>query len=78
MARHRRRSHCVEPATGWWQSGYDLVSSAAVDVEARYDVVVRERRDPELPRDLTPEKLSFAVGVVLILVFVAVWALHWA
>jgi hypothetical protein len=54
------------------------VSRRAAGVAARYDLFVPERRDPQLPRDLTPEKLSFAVGIVLIVVFVAVWALHWA
>jgi hypothetical protein len=34
------------------------------------------RREPSLPRDLTPEKVSFVIGVVLIVVFLVVWVFH--
>ena len=56
--------------------GYDLVSASLIASEGVYDVSVSERRDPPLPRDLTPEKISFGIGVLLLGVFVAVWVLH--
>jgi 4-hydroxybenzoate polyprenyltransferase len=58
------------------RTGYDVVSARAESGACRYDVTVRESRERPLPRDLTPEKVSFAVGVVLIVIFLAVWVLH--
>jgi hypothetical protein len=56
-------------------SGNELVSVPAHGLRRGYDIDVARRRT-EVPRDLTPEKLSFAIGVLLVLVFVAVWVFH--
>ncbi len=70
-----RPSHCVEPATSWLPFGNELVSAPARRFLRGYDIGVARRRI-DVPRDLTPEKLSFAIGVLLVLVFLAVWVFH--
>jgi hypothetical protein len=56
-------------------SGNELVSALTHGLRRGYDTDVARRRTA-VPRDLTPEKLSFAIGVLLVLVFLAVWVLH--